>query len=142
MKSPSILLLASLFSGCVPLRQEALVSGAVPPLVSLQEDKSVLVGIDLGKESIIPDGSYVLSPTGARYSIRVKPHDYDLEGKSSPTRARVYLYDVHGQQLRRWKNGVWSFHFKIAEGVRNKVLDQQWKYWTFYYCPIIHGPMN
>lgn len=142
MKRALTFLLAPLLPGCVPLRQEALVRGTVPPIMSLEDDKSLLVSIDLQKEKIITDGSYVLAPDGSRYALRIGPHDYDVGRRAQPTRARVYLYDAHGHRLHRWKNGVWSFHFKMEARGQTKVVNQQWKYWTFYYCPIIHGPMN
>lgn len=142
MKISLMILLALLLQGCVPLRQEALVSGPLPPLASLEEDKSLLIDINLRTEKIFTAGSFVMSPGGSRYTVRVKPHDYDLETKSSRIRARVYLYDFHGKQLQRWKNGVWSFHFRVGNERRNRMVDQQWRYWTFYYYPILHGPMN
>ncbi|RYD31772.1 MAG: hypothetical protein EOP86_17170 [Verrucomicrobiaceae bacterium] len=132
----------SFLSGCVPLRQEGLAGGSAFPASVLNEDESLVVEIDTKKEKILTGRSYAVSPQGVRYSLQVKPHDYDLERKSEKVRAMVYLCDPKGVRLRKWKNGVWTFHFVLEKEGRIRVADQKRKYWTFYYNPIIHGPPN
>lgn len=132
----------SLLSGCVPLRQWGLTGGPVSPAAVLHEDDSLIVEIDTKKERILTGPSYVISPRGQRYSLEVRPHDYDIEQKSEKVRAVVYLRDSKGERLKRWKNGVWTFHFVLQREGRIRVADQKRKYWTFYYNPIIHGPPN
>ena len=47
-----------------------------------------------------------------------------------------------GSRIRRWSNGIWSFHFVVESNGVAQMIDQQLKYWTFYYNPIIHGAPN
>ena len=94
------------------------------------------------REKIDAEQSHIADPNGKRYSIQVEPHQYDIEQKFEALRADVYPCGVDGSRLRRWSNGIWSFHFVVESNGVAQAIDQQWKYWTFYYNPIIHGPPN
>ena len=141
---PSLTLLALmvLLTGCIPLRQEARVSGPVHPPLLLCDDRYVLVGIDMKREKIVAEQSHIVDPSGKRYTIQVEPHQYDIEQKFEALRADVYPCGADGSRIRRWSNGIWSFHFVVETNGVAQAIDQQWKYWTFYYNPIIHGPPN
>jgi hypothetical protein len=108
----------------------------------LCDDRYLLVGIDLKREKIIAEQSHGADPSGKRYTIQVEPHQFDIEQKFKTLRADVYLYDAGGARLRDWSNGIWAFHFVVESNGVAQVIDQQWKYWTFYYNPIIHGAPN
>lgn len=136
------LALMLLHTGCIPLRQAARVSGPDYPSLLLCDDRYVLVGIDMNHENIVADQSHIADPKGQRYSIQVEPHQYDIERKFAAIRANVYPCDPDGLRLRRWANGTWSFHFVVETNGVTTVVDQQWRYWTFYYNPIVHGPPN
>jgi hypothetical protein len=140
----SLALFALIFSiaGCIPLRQEARVSGPAHPAVLLCDDRFVLVGIDMNREKIAADQSYITTPNGQRYTVQVEPHKYDIDQKLEAPRADVYPCGTDGSRLRRWSNGIWSFHFVVESNGVPHVIDQRWKYWTLYYNPIIHGPPN
>jgi hypothetical protein len=143
MKPPlAILALVALVTGCIPLRQEARVSGPPHPSVLLCDDRYVSVGIDMYREKIVAEQSYIADPKGKRYAIQIEPHQFDIEQKFAALRADVYPCDADGLRLRRWSNDVWSFHFVVETNGVTQVIDQKWKYWTFYYNPIIHGPPN
>ena len=141
---PSLTILAMmvLLTGCIPLRQEARVSGPVHPPLLLCDDRYVLVGIDMNREKIIAEQSHITDPSGKRYTIQVEPHRYDIEQKFEALRADVYLCGADGLRIRRWSNGIWSFHFVVETNGVAQTIDQQLKYWTFYYNPIIHGAPN
>ncbi len=143
----TLLPLIVVLAGCLPLRQYELVSGPSHPRVGLDEPNFasidyLLVDIDMKREKILPAQSYILNPKGKRYTIQVQPHQFDIEQKFDVLRAQVNLYDVNGSRVRRWSNGIWSFHFVVETNGVTQAIDQQWKYWTFYYNPIIHGPPN
>jgi hypothetical protein len=138
----AILALMVLLTGCIPLRQETQVSGPVHPPLLLCDDRYVLVGIDTKREQIVAAQSHIADPSGKRYTVQVEPHQFDIEQKFEAVRADVYPCSADGSRIRRWSNGVWSFHFVVESNGLAQTIDQQWKYWTFYYNPIIHGPPN
>ncbi len=143
MKPPFILFALMVFvAGCIPLRQESQVSGPVDPSLLLCDDRYVLVGMDMKREKIVAEQSQIADPSGKRYTIQVEPHQFDIEQKFEALRADVYPCGSDGSRIRRWSNGVWSFHFVIESNGVDRVIDQRWKYWTFYYNPTIHGPPN
>ncbi len=131
-------------TGCIPLRQEERISGPVHPTVLISKDQHLylLVEIDLNREKLVAEQSYLVAPSRKRYGVQVESHKYDKEQKFHATRADVYPVDADGSRLRRWQKGVWSFHFVIESNGISQVVDQKWRYWTFYYNPIIHGPPN
>ena len=138
----TLLALMLVLTSCIPLRQEALVSGPAHPPLLVCDDRYVLVGIDMNHEKIVTAQSYITAPTGKRYTIQAEPHQYDIDQKLEALRVDVYPCDSDGSRLRHWSNGIWSFHFIIVTNGVPEVIDQKWKYWTFYYNPIIHGPPN
>ena len=131
-----------LFTGCIQLRQEDLVSGPTHPHLTLCDDRYVLVGLDMNREKIVAAQSHILDPSGKRYAIQVEPHQFDMDKKHKLLRAEIYPCRDDGSRIRRWANGIWAFHFVVETSGAIQVIDQQWKYWTFYYIPIIHGPPN
>ena len=141
---PRVILLALLFvlTGCIPLRQGSRVSGPTHPPLLLCDDRYVLVGINMTREKFVTEQSYITAPTGKRYTIQAEPHQYDINQKFKTLRADVYPCNADGSRLRRWSNGIWAFHFVVETNGVAQTIDQQWKYWTFYYNPIIHGPPN
>ena len=138
---PLITLLV-LLTGCMPLRQGSCVSGATHPSVLLCDDRYLLVGIDMNRETIFAEQSYIADPSGKRYTIQVEPHQYDIDQRFTAVRADVYPCRSDGSRIRQWSNGVWSFHFLVTSNGVPRAIDQQWKYWNFYYNPLIHGPPN
>ena len=134
--------LVGLVTGCIPLRQQVLVSGPAYPPVLLTDDRCLLVGIDVKREQIVAELSRVTDPNGKRYGVQVEPHQFDIDQNSGGVRADVYPSAADGSRLRSWANGVWSFHFVVKSNGVDQVIDQKWKYWTFYYNPLIHGPPN
>ena len=138
----AILTIALVVTGCIPLRQEARVSGPLHPTLLLCDDRYVLVGIDMNREKILVEQSHIEDPNGNRYSIQVEPHQYDIEQDFAAVRADVYPCDSEGSRPRHWSNGIWSFHFLVLTNGVAQAIDQQWKYWTFHYNPIIHGSAN
>lgn len=131
-----------LLTGCMQLRQEALVSGPTHPRVTLCDDRFVLVGLDMRREKIVVAQSHILDPSGKRYAMQVEPHQFDIEKKFKVLRAEVYPCRDDGSRIRHWSSGIWAYHFVVETNGAIQVIDQQWKYWTFCYVPIIHGPPN
>jgi hypothetical protein len=131
-----------LITGCIPLRQGVRIAGPVAPSLLLCDDRYVLVDIDLHRENIVLDQSHITDPSGKRYIVQIEPHQYDIEQRFAALRAEVYPCGADGSRIRRWSNGIWSFHFVVESHGVTQEIDQQWKYWTMHYNPIIHGPPN
>ncbi len=134
--------LLSMFTSCMPIRQAVRVEGPVYPSALLCDDRFLLVGIDLKREKILEKRSRIADPSGKRFAIQVEPHQYDVERKFVALRADVFPCREDGSRIRGWSNGIWKFHFVIEKNGVVQVIDQRWKYWTFYYNPLIHGAPN
>ena len=134
--------------GCLPLRQEALVKGPDYQNMSLCNEMALcsgrylLAGIDMNHEKIVVEKSYIENPSGKRYTFQVEPHQFDIDRKFGFMRADVYHCKANGSRLWHWPNGIWSVHLVMETNGVPRIIDQQWKYWTFYYCHIIHGAPN
>jgi len=133
-------------TGCMPLKQQTTVSGPPDVHTLLCDDQYLLVQIGPSNipndHKIIASESYVVEPRGTRYHIQVEPHPFDVEQKFPYVRDRVYPVDGSGQRLRRWPNGVWSIHLAVDTADARSTIDQQIKFWTFWYNPVFHGPPN
>jgi hypothetical protein len=138
--------LSIVLSGCIPLRQQALVKGSPDVDLLLCDDRYLLLTIGHGDmpndHKIIIQQSYIQSPKGTRYSIQIEPHQFDIEKKFIYLRDDVYPCDASGSRLRHWSNGIWLVHLVVQTNGELSTFDQQLKFWTFYYNPIIHGPPN
>jgi hypothetical protein len=148
MKLYSLLLAFSalLLSGCVSLRQQSLVKGRPDVHLILCNDRYLLLQIgpsDVPNPyKIIATQSYIESPAHERFTIQVIPHQFDLDQKRPYVCDDIYPCDSTGSRLRRWSNGIWAVHLVMQTNGEPSVIDQQLKFWTFHYNPIIHGPPN
>jgi hypothetical protein len=134
---------AILLSGCIPLRQEALVTGPSDVGLTLCDDRYLLFGEEKMRDhKIVTQQSYIQSPSGKRYTIQVEPHQFDIQQKYGFVRDEIYPCGADGKRIWHWSNGVWLVHLVVDTNGELRIIDQQWKYWTFYYNPIIHGPPN
>jgi hypothetical protein len=135
--------LAIMLSGCMRLRQESLVEGPSDVHLLLCDDRYLLFQEDTPPQDhkIVTQQSYIQSPSGKRYTIQVEPHQFDIQ-RYGFVRDEIYPCDTDGKRIRHWSNGIWSYHLVVETNGVPRIIDQQWKYWTFYYCPIIHGPPN
>ncbi len=141
--TPIILVgLAALLSGCIPLRQEARVKGPNHPWLMLYDERYLLTDINLNRETINTNQSYAESPAGKRYTFLVQPHQYDITQKRDYLSAELHPVAADGSLLGGWRSGIWSFHFVLETNRTTQIIDHQWKYWFFYYNPIIHGAPN
>jgi hypothetical protein len=140
-QSLALLAFVVLFSGCVPLREIALLKGPAHPDVSLH-DQGLLTDFDLNREKIDTQLSYIESPAGSRYRFQIQPHQFDIDQKRNYVSALLYPFGADGSEFRGWRNGIWSFHFVVQTNGVNRVIDQQWKIHFFCYSPIIHGAPN
>lgn len=137
-------LLSTLFlalTGCVPLRDIARVQGPSRPDMMLY-DRCLLAGFDLNRERIDANSSFIESPAGKRYTLDVQPHQFDIEQKRSYVSALLYPVAPDGSRLQGWRNGIWSFHFVVETIGTTQVIDQEWKIYSWLYCPLIYGPPN
>jgi hypothetical protein len=130
--------LTILLTGCIPLRQASRVSGPEHPQVLLCDDRFLLVAIDMRRENLVPEQSYIESPRGQRYRIQVEPHQFDIDQQFEAVSAEVYPCDTAGTRLKHWSNGTWSFRFVVETNGVAQTIDQQWKYSSFYYNRIVN----
>lgn len=140
--SGTLLWLLVLLAGCLPLKRAELVSGPLFPRMILCDDRYLLIEIDMRTEKILTAQSRIAAPSGKAYSIQVEPHQYDIEQDHQKLRPEVYPCNADGSRIQHWPNGTWSFHFVVETNGIAQAIDQRWKYSTFYYNPIIHGPPN
>jgi len=134
-----VLLLA--LTGCASVQEIALMQGPSHPTMTLN-DRCLLAGFDLNHERVDTSSSYIESPAGMRYTLEIKPHQFDIEEKRSYISALLYPVAADGTRLQGWRNGIWSFHFVVATNGTTQVIDQKWKYYSWLYCPLIHGAPN
>jgi hypothetical protein len=134
-----VLLLA--LTGCFSIREIAQVQGPSRPDMTLY-DRSLLAGFDLNRERIDTSSSFIESPAGRRYTLEVQPHQFDIEQRRSYVSALLYPVAADGSRLQGWRNGIWSFHFVVETNGTTHVIDQKWKYYSWLYCPLIHGAPN
>lgn len=147
MRACSVVMLAALgLSGCMPLRQQKTLKGGSDSDFLLCEDHFLLAQFSPSNQpntqKVIPEDSYILSPRGERYAVEVEPHQFDIEQKYPCIRERIYPVDVHGQRLHRWSNGIWIVHVALDTPAGRSTLEEQIKFWTFWYNPLVHGPPN
>jgi hypothetical protein len=128
-------------AGCVPLREIAKMQGPNRPDILLY-DRSMLAGFDLNRETIDAHSSYIQSPSGKRYTLEVKPHQFDIDQQRDYVSALLYPIAPDGSPLQRWRNGIWSFHFVVETNGVTQIIDQKWKFYQWLYCPLIHGAPN
>jgi hypothetical protein len=147
MRAQHIVALAALlFSGCMPLRQQKTLKGGRDSDLLLCEDRFLLAQLGPSNQpnthKVIPAESYIISPRGERYTVQVEPHQFDIEQKYPCIRERIYPLDAQGRRLRRWSNGLWTVHLALATPDGDSTLDEQIRFWTFWYNPLFHGPPN
>jgi hypothetical protein len=142
-----LFVVAIALGGCVPLRQDHLITGPADVHTCINVDqKYVLVQVgpaDVPKSHrIIPEKSHVQAPSGETYRITVEPHEFDIERQHSYVRDRLVPRKSNGSPLDRWPNGVWGIHLALATNGGLRVVDQQVKIRTWYYSPLLHGRPN
>ena len=118
-----VLLLA--LTGCFSVREIARVQGPSHPDMTLY-DRCLLAGFDLKHERVDTSSSYIESPAGKRYTLEVKPHQFDIEQQRSYVSALLYPVAADGSPLQGWRNGIWSFHFVVDTNGVTQVIDQKW----------------
>lgn len=138
----TFLILVSFITGCTVVVHEDLISDSVDPRLMRGTDQFFIVDINLNNEKIIEGSSYIVDPNGKKYSILVKPHQYDIDSKFPQIRANVYPLQDDGGFLSSWINGIWYFHFHIESNGTRRIVEKKKKYWNFYYNFIVHGPPN
>jgi hypothetical protein len=146
-QSVLLFIAAAAVIGCVPLRQDRVITGPADVDMHIDVDqKYVLVQVgppNVAKgHRIIAEKSHVRVPSGDTYGITVEPHVFDVEREHTHVRDRVVPRNADGSRLEQWPNGVWSIHLTLQTNGGFRVVDQQLKVGTFYYSPLVHGRPN
>jgi hypothetical protein len=145
---PTALLLLFSLQGCIPLPQMEQHPSRIPFSAGYDlGDRYVLFAI--GSENrpkdyaIVPQGSHVIDPSGARHPIRVTPHEYDISQHFPFIRDELFVLrseaDPKPISLR---DGTWKFVLAWRRSGTARQDTFSFRIWTFYYNPIIHGPPN
>jgi len=147
MKMTSGLLLLFL-SGCLPLKQIEWHTSTNEIRISPEYSEihvCVLTQTDdpAKKPMIDAARSYAVSPMGERLSLSVRMNSYAAKFKSPWTADYVRLYDPNNSNRRpKWQNGEWDLNLVFSDPSQRAPIYSVFKLWTFWYCPLIHGPPN
>jgi len=92
---------------------------------------------------VIETDSYIIGPTGKKYTIEVKFHISDITKPQIYSDRRLYIKNNAGQTIRFWKKGVWKLRLATKDNQnRFETFEQDFRLQTFYYFPLIHGAPN
>lgn len=132
-------------SGCIPLKQAAFEAQQPGDHFGYYGSYGLLtIGSSSKKRAVklVPEHSFAISPSGRRYSIRTKPHDYDLSQGHTYIRDQIRIYDSKGRHKTSLSDGKWTFVFAVDTGGRIEEHRFGSDVWTFFYNPVLHGPPN
>jgi len=135
------LILLLMLTGCARVQEISLLKGSVRPKVTLY-NRSLLTNFDLRREKIDTASSYIESPAGVLYKIQTQAHKFDIKQKRDYVSTLVVPVATNGSQLHNWQDGIWTFHFVVESNSTPKIIEQQWKFYHWYYSPLIHGYPN
>jgi hypothetical protein len=92
---------------------------------------------------VVEQESYVFGPNGERYSIYLQPHPYDVQQGNHYPRIQLRIKNSNGRTVHSWGKGAWRLSLVAKDKDGNKeTFEQDFKLWTFYYSPFIHGAPN
>jgi len=133
----SILCLILFCTGCMPLTQQDLIGYSHEDFHVNYDNGSLIVGFPGGlvdDYEVLDEKSFVIGPDKAKYKTFHENTNYGT---------RVFIKDDEGKTIKSWPNGVWVVEVvaKDREGLV-ETYSQEFKLWTFYYSPFIHGAPN
>ena len=131
-----------ILSGCAPLKQIDWKSSNENIRISPggeSLDVTVRVGVPTGnsRAQINEETSYA-EKSGSRFKIRVRANEY-ADKFGGPWRS----WHVHLADRWSWGNGDWRLHLEFT-GTESPIpsVDADFKLWTFFYSPFVHGAPN
>ncbi len=145
-----ILIVVSLI-GCLPIVQTektSITAMDVSYEQSWPEPSYLLVTfldeeIFYGNPEIVEDLSYVVDSDGKRYKIKHEKHQYDVDQGAKFPRNCIYVLKDNGKIKKSLESGIWKLIIVVKDkDGRLDEIKSEFKLWTFYYNPIIHGPPN
>jgi hypothetical protein len=145
-----LIAIALVLQGCMSLPQMEKLPSRVPfhAVYDGRGKKYVLFTIakDENKPKdyeIVAANSFAIDPKGARHSIRVEPHGFDIEQRYPFVRDDVYvLRSAEKPEPISLRDGTWRFVFKLRRGGAVTTETFSFRLWTFHYTPAIHGAPN
>ena len=153
MRSEHVLLILMLaIAGCMPVKQYHVIGGQQYDSFSYSDHLCCGL-LQIGPSNtpkaytIVDAESHAVSPDGKRLGISTEPHDYDLRSDKDArvpyVRDCVYLVAADGKRdKRKWKDGLWRFHFMLDAPSGRETRDFNMQVSTFYYTPVVHGSPN
>jgi hypothetical protein len=149
MKTKNIVAISALvlLVGCMPLKQITWHSSTDEIRISPESAQihvNILATTDnpTNKPTIDTERSFAISPSGRRYTLQVTKNEYSNKYTSRWTADYVALIDPTNNRRHKWENGEWKLHLFFTGPISRKPIESKFKLWTFWYCPIIHGPPN
>jgi hypothetical protein len=133
--------------GCIPLKQQETVAKSNSDFFASYMGGYLLIGFggDLAEMNykLIDEKSQVIGPNNARYSVFHQNHPYDVERGSRNPRVQLRIKNSRGKTIRFWGNGIWQLSLVARDrNGQQTFFEQEFKLWTFYYSPFIHGAPN
>ena len=139
----SLILLLS--ASCMPLKQTDIVSRSSDISGGYNEAGCFDFHIDQQywhkKFEMNVESSYVIGPTGEKYTIFAVPNQWDIEEGRPPRFEYCTKYD-NGKIKRSWEDGIWKVFIELKNDESKITKELELKIWTFFYSPFIHGAPN
>lgn len=147
IKKVIVLLVCSIAVACMPLKQQGTYAWSHSDFSASYEGGYLLFGFygDLTEKqyAVVEQESYVIGPDNEKYSIFVQPHPYDVQQGHRYTRMQLRIKNITGRTIHFWENGKWKLTLVARDkDGKKEIFEQDFKLWTFYYSPFIHGAPN
>lgn len=88
---------------------------------------------------IVGNLSWVKDPNGKKLHIDYEKGEKPYKGKWY---YKIYPVSENGKRLSSLSNGKWKISLHLQNGKDLKIKELEFKLWTFFYNPLIHGAPN
>jgi len=141
----TVVLIFISLGGCIlPLPQWELISRSSDITGQVNEDGYFEVWVDQSywpnKYDLISNLSWAEDPNGTRLNI-----EYETGEKPSYNGTwyyKIFPLETNGNRLSSLRNGAWKITIHLQKNETVKIKELEFKLWTFFYSPLIHGAPN
>ncbi len=138
-----LLMLTSLLGCFLPLPQWEIISRSSDITGKVNEDGYFEVWIDqnywLNQLDLIANLSWIENPDREKLNIEYETSEKPYKGR---WHYKIVPKNAEGKKLKSLGNGVWKLSLHFQKGKEIKTKELQFRLWTFFYSPLIHGAPN